>query len=353
MIAFTFALFLLASPVISAPEASTVISAPDSPERELWWSSFWDTVTNTFNTIVDTAAKAWDALELDVVFPKLTDALEKVVESCKTTFADLGEGIQFIIDYSTSFWHDTTEGLTGKDGLEQIHQIIKNIDDIADCDFYTFEMLMDIKCEVDRPAFVGALEAIHTVFGVIVTLVDQGACINGVLPLEVEYDINITTEAGRASVPEFKKVLEQFRPEQESSLSPFLSESQPDATLSTEPSFCEAYDAGRQEFEEASENVKKLTEEVKELIEAVKEESKNVWSFFRRFINIWRKDPVKEKKEQKEAELQAAKKSQAHGADTILGASTMCANGTMRGPKRRDNGEPICSTASRRLYTIV
>jgi len=173
------------------------------------------------------------------------------------------------------------------------------------------------------------------------------------LPLEVEYDLNITTEEGKNAIPEFKSELEKFKPTEESTLVSFLTENQPDAALSTEPSFCEAYDEGRKEFEEAGENIKTLTEELIELAEAAKQESKNVWNYFQRFINIFKKDPVDEKKEQKEAELKVAQEAQTHGANTILGASQMCADGTMRGPKRRDNGELICSMESRRRLNRV
>merc|ERR1711959_552213 len=124
---------------------------------------------------------------------------------------------------------------------------------------------------------------------------------------------------------------------QEATLEPFLTAEQPDAALSVEPSFCEAYEEGRKEFQEASENVRNLVEEVADLIEAAKEEGKATRSFFRRFIDIFKKDPVQEKK------------AQAHGANVILGATTMCAEGTMRGPRRKDNGEPVCLMESRRL----
>jgi len=349
MISVFFVFLLLSTPVTSQPESPK--------ERQLWWSNFWNGVTEWFNNIVDTGKKAWDALELDVVFPKITDALDKVIEHCKTTLKDIGDGVQFLITYSTSFWKDTTEGLAGKTALEQIEQIIKNVDDIANCDYYTFEMLMDVKCNIDRPAFISALAAIHSSFDPVVTLVDQSGCSNAIQPLEVEFDINITTDEGRNAVPEFKQALEKFKPAQEAALEPFLSDQQPDAALSVEPSFCEAYDEGRKEFEDASENVRNLTEELNELIEAAKEEGKAaggaVWNFFQRFINVFKKDPVDEKKEQKEAELREAKQAQEHGANAILGASQMCADGTMRGPRRRDNGEPVCRMEGRRLAVFV
>lgn len=337
MIALHFALLLLAAPVHSRPE--------ESHERNLGWNKFWSQVTDWFNKIVDTGKKVWDHLELDVHFPKLTEALSKVIESCRTTFEDLGQGVQFIIDHAVGFWKDTTEGLKGKTPVEQIKQIIKNVDDIADCDFYTFEMMMDVKCDIDRSAFVSALEALHN--GSLVTLVDQSKCNDGVQALEVEFDIDITD--GKDRIPAFKTALEQFKPSQEATLEPFLTAEQPDAALSVEPSFCEAYEEGRKEFQEASDAVRNLVEEVADLIEAAKEEGKATRSFFRRFINLFKKDPVQEKKEQKQAELNAAEKAQAHGANVILGATTMCAEGTMRGPRRKDNGEPVCLMESRRL----
>jgi len=340
MIAYFLCFLLLSAPVVSHPDAP--------PARNLSWNKFWSNVTSWFGNLVDTGKKVWNHLGLDQTFPKLTEALDKVIQACKTTWEDLGRGVQFLIDTTVGFWKDTTEGMKGKKPMEAINQLIKNIDDIVDCDYYTFEMMIDTHCNIDRAAFIAAITAIHSQFSPIVTLVDQGPCENDVLPLEVEFDINIATDEGKAAIDDFKKALEEFIPSDESTLEPFLAASQPDAALSVEPSFCEAYEAGRKEFTEATENVKELAEELAELVEAAKEESKNTWSFFQRFIRIFKKDPVQQKKEEKEAELREAEKLQAHGANTILGASEQCAEGTMRGPKRKDTGEPICEMASRR-----
>jgi hypothetical protein len=353
MIAVQFALLLLVAPVVSQPDAPP-------QERKLWWNKFWSGVTDWWNGAVETGKKVWDSLELDVLFPSITKALDKVIDACTVTFEDIGSGVQLLLNYSTSFWKDTTEGLAGKDAIQQILQIIKNVDDLADCSLYTFEYLMDVQCDIDRPAFISALQAIHSKFNPIVTLVNVGECENGVQALEVEFDIKIDTQEGLDSVPEFKKALEKFKPSEEASLTAFLTNDQPDQALSTEPSFCEAYEAGRKEFEEATENVATLAEEVAELVEAATEEGKAagnaIKNFFQRFINIFKKDPVQEKKEAKEAELEAAKKTQAHGANTILGASEMCAEGTMRGPLTKETHEHVCSTdGGRRLRarTIV
>lgn len=348
MMVYFFTFLLLSAPVVSIPDAP-----PHA--RSLGWNKFWNNVVNWFSNLVDTGKKVWNHLGLDQVFPELTKALDKVIESLKVTFEDLGNGVQFIIDTAKGFWKDTTEGIKGKKPVEQIMQIIKNIDDIADCDYYTFEMMIDVKCDIDRPAFVTAVEALFTKYAAIVTLVDQGGCDNDVLPLEVEFDINISQ--GTDSVPDFKKALEKFIPSDESSLAAFLADEQPDKALSVEPSFCEAYEAGRAEFTEATQNVIDLSKEVAELIEAAKEEGKAaggaVWRFFQKFIRIFKKDPVQEKKEKKEAELRAAEKKQAHGANTILAASQECAEGVMRGPSRKDNGEPVCDMSRRRLRSIV
>merc|ERR1711918_125446 len=102
----------------------------------------------------------------------------------------------------------------------------------------------------------------------------------------------------------------------------------------------------------STKSVEELTKEVAELVEAAKEEgTKNagaVWKFFQRFINIFKKDPVQEKLEQKKAELEKAKKVQSHGANAVMGASEMCNNGEMRGPLKKADNERICPVDSGR-----
>jgi len=232
-----------------------------------------------------------------------------------------------------------------------------NVDQVLDCDVNTYEVLMDVKCGVDMNAFVTALKAVADAqFGADqiknLTIAEQEACEGEMAyhPVEVEFDIS--TDKSDFIENTFKPWLANWQPSQEESLKAFLTEQQPDGAVSSQVTFCEAYNAGAAEFREASESIAELVEEIKELVDAAKEEGSQTRSFFARLWRFFKRDPLDDKIEAKKAEKREAEKKQEHAMKTVMGVIDQCNNGTVRGPlsnKGDHQGEQVCPKTTRRL----
>merc|ERR1711918_35665 len=74
-------------------------------------------------------------------------------------------------------------------------------------------------------------------------------------PVEVEFDIAADKES---FITDFKDALANWKPSDEPALATYLSAQQPDGAVSTELTFCEAYNSGAAEFQVASDSIKTL-----------------------------------------------------------------------------------------------
>jgi len=170
---------------------------------------------------------------------------------------------------------------------------------------------------------------------------------------ELEFDI--ATDKADFIENTFKPALAKWNPAEEQSLQPYLTAQQPDAAISSQVTFCEAYNAGAEEFRTATDSIKELVEEIKELVAAAKEEGEQqggaIRSFFANLWKFFKKDPVDEKLEQKKAEKKEAEKKQEHGMKAVMGVIDQCNKGFVRGPKTNKGshpGEEVC-VKTRRL----
>jgi len=326
--------------------------------RKLWWNAFWEKTTKIAKDVIDRARGIWNHIGLDKTFPKLTEALEDVIDAAGEVWNDLHRGLTQFIGHATSFWKSATEGVNdNKSALDNFRQILINVDQVLDCNVNTYEILMDVKCGADKGAFVAALKAVADAqFGgeqiKNLTIAEQEACEGDMAyqPVEVEFDIS--TDKSDFIENTFKPWLANWEPSQEESLTPFLTEQQPDGAVSSQVTFCEAYNAGAAEFHEASKSVADLVEEIKELVDAAKEEGSQTRNFFARLWRFFKRDPLDDKIEAKKAEKREAEKKQEHAMKTVMGVIDQCNNGTVRGPlsnKGDHQGEEVCPKTTRRL----
>jgi hypothetical protein len=347
MFALNVAILLLAAPVLSQPEVQ---------ERQLWWNSFWNTTTKIFTDVTDKAMDVWDHLGFDQHFPKIDEALDNIIEQTKDVFIDLRGGLETFWGHATDFWKGIVEGVNkNKTPVENVMNIIRNSDQFFDCDTNTYEILIDVICGVDKVALLQEIKAIAaSKLGDQIdniTLAEQEPCNDDMQfqPVEVEFDIAADKES---FITDFKEKLANWKPSEEPALATYLAAQQPDGAVSTELTFCEAYNSGATEFQIASDSIKTLAEEIEELIKAAKEEGSKAGGLIRNwFSSMWRifkKDPVDEKLEQKKAEKAEQEKKQEHGMKSVMAAIEKCNDGTMRGPKAKD-GQDVCPKSTRRL----
>jgi hypothetical protein len=356
---FAFTVFLLlVTPSVAEPHKENVHG------RKLWQDAFWKT-TSIAKDLFGRAQRVWNYIGVAKTFPKLKDALEDVVDAAGEVWNDLHRGMTQFIGHATSFWKSATEGVNdNKSALDNFRQILINVDQVLDCDVNTYEILMDVKGGADKGAFVAALKAVADAqFGgeqiKNLTIAEQEACEGDMAyhPVEVEFDIS--TDKSDFIENTFKPWLANWEPSQEESLTPFLTEQQPDAAVTTQVTFCEAYDAGVKEFHEASESIADLAEELKELyglveeiqrmVDAANGEESQTRNFF---AKLFKRDPLDDKIQAKKAEKREAEKKQEHAMKTVMGVIDQCNNGTVRGPlsnKGDHQGEEVCPKTTRRL----
>jgi len=364
---FAFTVFLLlVTPSVAEPHKS--VAEPHKEDvhgRELAWD-FWTTVQAAYAAkgVIEKGHQLWKFIGVARKFPKLYEVLEDVVDAAGEVWNDLHRGMTQFFGHATTFWKSAMEGVNGnKSAQDNFRQILINVDQVLDCDVNTYEILMDVKCGADKGAFVAALKAVADAqFGgeqiKNLILTEQEACEGDMVyhPVEVEFDIS--TDKSDFIADTFKPWLANWEPSQEESLTPFLTEQQPDAAVSTQVTFCEAWDAGKKEFDEASESIADLAEELKELyglveeiqkmVDAANGEESQTRNFFAR---LFKRDPLDDKIQAKKAEKREAEKKQEHAMKTVMGVIDQCNNGTVRGPlsnKGDHQGEEVCLKTTRR-----
>jgi len=279
-----FAFLLLVTPVEAHPQSAS---------RELWgWTdaknaakeklhSFKQKVRDFVSGKVESSRKMFGRH-----FPKASEVLDEMSEQCETSFEELkSDGEEFIIDNVNGFWHDATEGLKGKNPFSQLRQLIKNIDDLTDCSLYTWEVSMKTKCNINHDGFKDALlkkfAADHDVKTVSLVVVQP--CVDEQQTLEVEFDMQTAETHDKTVVKaeQLKGALETFL---ESKAVPeafgeYLDSLSCENCVSNEPSFCEAYESGKDLLEEAAQDfvlsqVTIVTGLEKELLESLVSDTK-------------------------------------------------------------------------------
>jgi hypothetical protein len=348
MFAFPLVVFLLAAPALGQPELH---------ERSLSWNSFWNTSTKIFTDVTDKAKNIWDNLGLDKHFPKVDEALDRIIDQTSDVFSDLKGGLETFGGHATDFWKGIVEGVSGnRTPVDNVINIIRNSDQFFACDTNTYEILIDVICGVDKSALLQTIKQIAAEkLGdqiSAISLAEQEPCTGDMefQPVEVEFDVSADKED---FIEEFKQKLANWKPAQEAALVPaYMPAQQPDGAVSTELTFCEAYNSGAAEFTAATDSIEELSEEIAELWKAAQEESQKIKDWFSRFSNIFKKDPVEEKLEQKNAEKALQEKNQEHGMKAVMAAIEKCNNGAMRGPKAKDMMN-VCPKTTRRLLKGV